>query len=131
MLPALAQHDPLRGAWEGAIDPQELDLRITATFEGGRGDYEGALDVPLHGATRLALTDVALTDEGAVTVEVPALPGDARFGLRREDGGLVGTFQQDEVVFPVRFERDGRPAPGRIRRAPRRRELPSRTSRRT
>jgi pimeloyl-ACP methyl ester carboxylesterase len=94
------------GSWSGVLAPDRapLPMRLAIASEGGRMTATLALPSQLRDDVEAR---PASSVDGGVTFELPALPADARLGLRLVDGRLVGTFQQEGVTFPITFTREG------------------------
>ena len=99
------------GTWRGVLAPERAPLPMVLTLSSDEGRLRGTLDLPSQGLTGLEARPLAAVN-GAVTLSVPALPADATLGLRRQDGALSGTFQQEGVTFSLTFVRDGDAAAG-------------------
>lgn len=108
---ALAQDEPapdaLLGAWEGSIDPTDLDLFVRLRFEAGPDGPAGRLDVPLQGAADLPLEEIEAHQDGRVRFVAPTLPGPPRFEGELDGDELAGTFTQGEVSVPFELQRVG------------------------
>lgn len=92
------------GTWRGVLAPGVADLEMILRIEDEDGAPSGTLAIPGQGLEGLELRFASAVG-GGVTIEVPALPADASFGLRLEGGDLVGNYQQETVTFPVTFVR--------------------------
>ena len=105
------------GTWRGVLAPDRAPLPMVLTLSSDDGRLRGTLDLPSQGLSGLEARPLAAVN-GAVTLSVPALPADATLGLRRQDGALAGTFQQEGVTFSLTFVREGDPSEGSPREGP-------------
>ncbi|MDZ7708556.1 MAG: alpha/beta fold hydrolase [Trueperaceae bacterium] len=103
------------GSWRGVLAPERAPLPLVLNLTSEDGRLRGTVDLPSQGLTGLEARPLAAVN-GAVTLSIPALPADARLGLRLEDGALRGTFQQEGVTFPLTFVREGDEADGNVER---------------
>ena len=99
------------GTWRGVLAPERAPLPLVLSLSSDEGRLRGTLDLPSQGLTGLEARPLAAVN-GAVTLSIPALPADATLGLRRQDGVLRGTFQQEGVTFSLTFVRDGEAGEG-------------------
>ncbi len=103
------------GTWRGVLAPERAPLPLVLNLSSEEGRLRGTVDLPSQGLTGLEARPLAAVD-GAVTLSIPALPADARLGLRLEEGTLTGTFQQEGVTFPLTFVREGDEAAENVER---------------
>ncbi len=107
---APAEAPSLPGAWEGSIDPDDLDLYLRIRFESGPAGPTGELDVPLQGAVDLPLAAIETGADGTVRFAAPTLPGSPTFeGRFRGDDAIEGDFVQGASSVPFELQRAGEP----------------------
>lgn len=94
------------GTWRGVLAPERAPLPLVLNLSSDEGRLRGTVDLPSQGLAGLEARPLAAVN-GAVTLAIPALPADARLGLRLEEGALTGTFQQEGVTFSLTFVREG------------------------
>ena len=111
---------PIDGSWHGAIHIASVELRIEVTFNRSGDSMRATMDIPQQGAKDLPLRNVKQSGN-AVSFELPAGPGLAKFNGRlagdsilgtMEQAGVSGTFQlvpgalQPEVQAPVPYDQE-------------------------
>ena len=105
--PAMAQTGgSLAGHWRGTVQIPGEPAVIVLDLDQVGGAWVGSLTAPDYGAKGVALTAVALSEEGGLQASV-ALFGDAKLRVRLEGGRLTGTLEAGGNTAALVLERVG------------------------
>lgn len=104
IAPALA--GSFAGEWEGAIQipGSPLPIVVRLAEEGDR--WQGSIDIPLQGISRLPLERIAFDNE-EISFSLAGVPGGAKMKGKLQENGrqFAGQLQQGGLSFPFSLER--------------------------
>jgi len=104
IVPALA--GSFAGEWEGVIQipGSPLPIVVRLAEEGDR--WQGSIDIPLQGISRLPLERIAFDNE-EISFSLAGVPGGAKMKGKLQENGrqFAGQLQQGGLSFPFSLER--------------------------
>ena len=102
--PAVAS-SPFAGYWDGAIKLPGMSLAIHVHLaQVDDGAWQGSIDIPMQGATGLALSDIT-TDGDSISFVLAEVPGNPTFSGTLDGDRIAGPFTQSGKEFEFELTR--------------------------
>ncbi len=101
------QSDDWVGDWTGDIEIPGTAIGLIVHLN---VDGSGSLDIPMQGASDMALTDI-FTNADSIYFRIPDIPGNANYSGKRTGKTINGNYEQSGQRFTTNLKRNNTSAP--------------------